>query len=179
MDSNQDRFKEAREFLRKLPKAELHIHIEGTLEPELMFKLASRNNLQVEHARDIEHLRSLYNNFTDLQSFLDVYYAGVKCLRTEQDFAELTMAYMQRVHEDGCRHVELFFDPQSHTSRGIPFRTVLAGIRRGLDEAHERFGITGYLIMCFLRHLSEEDALETLEQARPYLVRKYFYTPLI
>lgn len=159
------------EFLQKLPKAELHLHIEGTLEPELMFKLAERNNIRVEHARDIQHLHSLYN-FSNLQSFLDLYYMGVACLRTEQDFYDLTMAYMERVHRDGCLHAEIFFDPQSHTSRGIRLETVIRGIRRALDDAKSRLGVTSYLIMCFLRHLSEEDALDILEQARPFLVSR-------
>lgn len=164
--------KETREFLRQLPKAELHLHIEGTLEPELLFQLAERNNIKIEHAEDIEHLRSLYD-FHNLQSFLDLYYMGVACLRTEQDFYDLTMAYMKRMHADGCRHTEIFFDPQSHTKQGIPFETMIRGIRGALNDAKSSLGISSYLIMCFLRHLSEEDALETLEQAKPFLVKIY------
>lgn len=166
------------EFLRRLPKCELHIHIEGTLEPELLFELAARNHLNIDHADSVEHLRSLYE-FDNLQSFLDLYYMGVSCLRTEQDYYDLTMAYMKRVHADRCRHVEIFFDPQSHTTRGIALETVIRGMKRALDEASSRLGVSSYLIMCFLRHLSEDDALQVLEEARPFLVSTLQYAQSI
>ena len=154
------------ELIKKLPKAELHIHIEGALEPELMFKLAKRNNVNLSF-NSIEEVRSAYN-FKDLQSFLDIYYAGAEVLIKTQDFFDLTWSYLERVQKDNVRHVEIFFDPQTHTDRGIPFKNVVTGIRRALEEAKKRFGITSYLILCFLRHLSEESAFKTLNDALLY-----------
>jgi adenosine deaminase len=149
-----------------LPKAELHLHIEGTLEPELMFTLAKRNGITVPFA-DVEAVRRAYV-FSDLQSFLDIYYQACAVLVTEDDFAELTTAYLRRAHQHGVRHAEIFFDPQSHTSRGIAMGTVIGGIRRALDQGEEELGITSHLILCFLRHLSEDDALRTLDEALPF-----------
>jgi adenosine deaminase len=153
-------------FIRGLPKAELHLHIEGTLEPELAFQLAARHGIVLPH-QSVDALRRAYE-FTDLQSFLDIYYAGASVLIDEEDFFLLTQAYLRRAHAQGVVHVEIFFDPQTHTARGIPFGTVLAGIRRALLQAEREFGITHRLIMCFLRHLSAEDAMSTLEQALPH-----------
>ena len=153
-------------LITALPKAELHVHIEGTLEPELLFALAERNAIELPYS-DVTSLRAAYQ-FEDLQSFLDLYYAGCDVLIHEQDFYEMTAAYLQRAAADGVVHVELFFDPQSHTSRGVPFATVLNGIQRALAEAEQTYGISSGLILCFLRHLSEDDALDTLEQARPF-----------
>lgn len=153
-------------YLRHLPKAELHIHIEGSLEPELMFKLAKRNKVNIPY-NSVEDVRAAYQ-FTCLQDFLNIYYAGAEVLQTEKDFYDLTYAYLQRVHEDGVKHVEVFFDPQTHTSRGIEFGTVILGINAALIQGEKDFGVTHYLIMCILRHLSEAEALETLQQALPY-----------
>lgn len=153
-------------FINGIPKAELHVHIEGTLEPELMFRLAARNAIALPYA-SVEETRAAYN-FADLQSFLDIYYRGAQVLCREEDFYDLTSAYLKRVHADGVVHAEIFFDPQTHTERGIPFPTVVAGIRRALDDAKAELGITSRLIMCFLRHLSEEQAQATLDQALPY-----------
>lgn len=155
------------ELIDRLPKAELHVHIEGTLEPELMFELARRNRVQIPFS-SAEALRAAYS-FTRLQDFLDIYYQGMSVLRTADDFHELAGAYLARAHADSVRHVEVFFDPQGHTQRGIEFGVVLRGIRGALLEAERRWGITSRLIMCFLRHLSEEEALATLLQAEPYL----------
>ena len=149
-----------------MPKAELHMHIEGSLEPELIFRLAERN--QVRLAWDnVEQLRQAYA-FTDLQSFLDIYYAGASVLLTEQDFYDMTWAYLQRARADNVRHAEIFFDPQTHTERGVAFGTVFSGITRALEDARREWGMSSGLIMCFLRHLSEEEAFATLEQALPY-----------
>jgi adenosine deaminase len=153
-------------FVRGLPKAELHLHIEGTLEPEMMFALARRHGLSLPYA-SIEEVRGAYR-FSDLQSFLDIYYAGAAVLREEADFYELTLAYLRTAHEQGVVHAEIFFDPQTHTGRGIPFATVIGGIRRALLEAESSLGITHRLIMCFLRHLSAAEALQTLEEALPH-----------
>ncbi len=153
-------------FMRGIPKAELHLHIEGSLEPELMFALAHKHGVKLPYA-SVEELRNAYQ-FDDLQSFLDLYYAGTAVLRDEDDFHALTMAYLKRVHADGVVHVEIFFDPQTHTERGIAFATVIAGIRRALADGEREFGITHRLILCFLRHLDAADALRTLEQALPY-----------
>ncbi len=149
-----------------LPKAELHLHIEGTLEPELMFALAARNGITLPFP-DVAAARRAYV-FTDLQSFLDIYYQACAVLITEDDFAELTMAYLRRARAQGVRHAEIFFDPQSHTARGVPMGTVIGGIRRALDEGEQVLGITSHLIMCFLRHLSEDDAQHTLDEALPF-----------
>ncbi|QBB70447.1 adenosine deaminase [Pseudolysobacter antarcticus] len=153
-------------FMRGIPKAELHLHIEGSLEPELMFALAHKHGVKLPYA-SVEELRNAYQ-FDDLQSFLDLYYAGAAVLRDEDDFHALTMAYLKRVHADGVVHVEIFFDPQTHTERGIAFATVIDGIRRALADGEREFGITHRLIMCFLRHLDAADAMRTLEQALPY-----------
>ena len=149
-----------------MPKAELHMHIEGSLEPELIFQLAHRN--QVTLAWDnVEQLRQAYA-FTDLQSFLDIYYAGASVLLNEQDFYDMTWAYLQRAQADHVRHAEIFFDPQTHTERGVAFSTVFSGMTRALQQARHEWGMSSGLIMCFLRHLSEEEAFATLEQALPY-----------
>ncbi len=154
------------EFVRGLPKAELHLHIEGTLEPELMFELAARNDVPLPFA-SVDAVRAAYE-FSDLQSFLDIYYEGARCLVHERDFFDLTWAYLQRARADGVRHAEIFFDPQTHTDRGITFATVVAGITGALDRAGEELGMTTRLIMCFLRHLSAEAAMETLQKALPH-----------
>ena len=154
------------EILCRMPKAELHIHIEGSLEPELIFQLAARNGVQLPYP-GIAALRAAYA-FTDLQSFLDVYYAGASVLQTEQDFFEMAWAYLQRAKADNVRHAEIFFDPQTHTSRGIPFATVINGLERALRKGRDELGVSAALILCFLRHLSEEEAFATLEQALPF-----------
>lgn len=155
------------DLIRVLPKTELHLHIEGTLEPELMFDLAKRNGLTLPYA-DVDALKAAYD-FSDLQSFLDLYYAGAGVLQTEQDFFDLTWAYLQRAHADNLVHVEIFFDPQTHTERGIAYTTALDGIRRALEQAEQMWGMSFKLIMSFLRHMSEEDGFATLEMALPYL----------
>ncbi|MFE4689202.1 adenosine deaminase [Streptomyces sp. NPDC056749] len=152
-----------------LPKAELHLHIEGTLEPELAFALAARNGVDLPYA-DTEELRKAYL-FEDLQTFLNLYYALMAVLRTEEDFAELADAYLARAAAQGVRHAEIFFDPQAHTDRGVPIGTVIEGLGRALDRSEETHGISTQLIMCFLRDKSAESALETLEAAKPYLHR--------
>ncbi|WKX70191.1 adenosine deaminase [Streptomyces sp. XD-27] len=152
-----------------IPKAELHLHIEGTLEPGLAFALAERNGVALPYATE-DDLRAAYS-FSDLQSFLDLYYALMAVLRTEDDFAELADAYLARAQRQGVRHAEIFFDPQAHTSRGVPIGTVIGGLTRALDAAEGTYGITTRLIMCFLRDESAESALETFEAARPYLDR--------
>lgn len=156
-------------FLRRLPKAELHLHIEGSLEPEMMFELARRNGVPLPYAT-VEETRAAYA-FTDLQSFLDIYYAGAAVLIHEQDFYDLAMAYFRRAREDGVVHAELFFDPQTHTARGVAFGTVLDGLERAGRDARLHLGISSRLILCFLRHLSEAEAFATLEAARPHLHR--------
>ncbi|WP_332773029.1 adenosine deaminase [Phenylobacterium sp.] len=156
-------------FIRGLPKAELHLHIEGSLEPELMFELARRNGIDLPFA-DVEAVRAAYA-FSNLQDFLDIYYQGARVLVTERDFHDLAMAYFRRVAEDGATHAEIFFDPQTHTERGVAFATVADGLLSAMEEARTTLGVTSKLILCFLRHLSEEDAFETLNQARPYLDR--------
>jgi adenosine deaminase len=153
-------------WIRNLPKAELHLHIEGTLEPELMFELAKRNGVTLRFA-SIEEVRAAYQ-FTDLQSFLDIYYEGAQVLLHEQDFYDLTWAYLERVQAQHVRHVEIFFDPQTHTDRGVSFETAITGIHRALDDGERKLGISHQLIMCFLRHLSAEAAMATLEQALPF-----------
>ena len=149
-----------------LPKAELHLHIEGTLEPELIFALAERNRVRLPYP-SVEALRRAYQ-FTDLQSFLDLYYAGMTVLRTERDFAELADAYFGRARDQGVVHAEIFFDPQAHTARGIAFETVIDGLWSAVRDSERRFGISSKLILCFLRDRSAESAMATLEQAFPY-----------
>lgn len=156
-------------WVRALPKAELHLHIEGSLEPELMFELAQRNDVALPFA-SVEEIRAAYD-FSDLQSFLNLYYAGAAVLLTEQDFYDLAVAYFERAHADGVVHAELFFDPQTHTERGVAFETVLGGLERACQEADLRYGISTRLILCFLRHLSEAEGFDTLEQAMPHLAR--------
>ncbi len=153
-------------FIEKLPKVELHLHIEGSLEPELMFALAKRNNVDIPFA-SVEEVKQAYN-FSNLQDFLDIYYQGMSVLQTEQDFYDLTWAYIEKCRQDNVMHTEIFFDPQGHTDRGVAFETVINGISRALDDAKTKFDISSNIIMCFLRHLSEDDALKTLEQAMPY-----------
>ena len=153
-------------FLRDLPKVELHLHIEGTLEPEHMFALARRNHVAVPFD-SVDAVRRAYV-FSSLQSFLDIYYAGCRALLAEQDFYELTAAYLARMAAQHVRHVEIFFDPQTHTERGVAFRTIVAGIHRALDEGQRQWGITSRLIMCFLRHLSADSAMATLRQAEAF-----------
>ena len=154
-------------FIRRIPKAELHLHIEGTLEPEMMFELARKHRLALPYA-SVEQLRQAYS-FSNLQSFLDIYYQGADVLRDEDDFHALTSAYVRRAHADGVVHAEIFFDPQTHTARGVPFATVIGGINSALEEARRALGITHRLILCFLRHLSAQDAMTTLEQALPHV----------
>ena len=159
-----------RPLLRRMPKAELHLHIEGSLEPELIFKLAARNGVSLPCA-SVEALRAAYA-FTDLQSFLDIYYAGASVLLTEQDFFDMAWAYFERAAADNVVHAEVFFDPQTHTDRGVPMEAVIVGLAHACRRAHAEFGISASLILCFLRHLSEEAAFATLEQALPY--RQHF-----
>ena len=156
-------------LLRAMPKAELHIHIEGSLEPELIFALARRNGVALPYA-SVEALRSAYA-FTDLQSFLDIYYAGASVLLKEADFFDMASAYFDRAAADHVVHAELFFDPQTHTDRGVPFEAVIQGLSRACAQAKVRHGISASLILCFLRHLSEDAALATLEQALPWRER--------
>jgi adenosine deaminase len=151
---------------RELPKAELHIHIEGTLEPELMFELAARNGVELPYP-DVEAVKAAYD-FGELQDFLDIYYAACEVLITRDDFRRLTIAYLERVAADNVRHVEIFCDPQTHTARGIEMETVIGGISDGLEDGRRRLGISSHLIICFLRHLSCEDAMRTLEAALPF-----------
>jgi adenosine deaminase len=153
-------------FILGLPKTELHLHIEGTLEPEMVFALAEKHGVTLPYA-SVEALRSAYQ-FSDLQSFLDVYYAGADVLRDRDDFYAMTRAYLSKAHEQGIVHVEIFFDPQTHTARGIAFETVITGIRDALRDAEREWGITHRTIMCFLRHLDAADAMQTLEAALPY-----------
>jgi adenosine deaminase len=153
-------------FIHRLPKAELHLHIEGTLEPEMMMALAGRNRISLPYA-DVEAVRGAYR-FADLQSFLDVYYAGCAVLVHERDFYDLTTAYLARAAAQGVTHVEIFFDPQTHTGRGISLETVVAGMVRALEEGERRLAISWRLILCFLRHLGAEAAMDTLESALPY-----------
>jgi adenosine deaminase len=157
------------EFLRGLPKAELHLHIEGTLEPEMMFEMAKRNNVELPFST-VAETRAAYD-FTDLQSFLDIYYQGAAVLQTEQDFYDLTLAYLERAHADGVRRAEIFFDPQTHTHRGIAFATFMDGMWRARRDAAERWGISSDFILCFLRHLSGDDAVETMNAALPFVDR--------
>lgn len=153
-------------FIEGIPKAELHLHIEGTFEPDLMFEIARRNNISINY-KSVDELKKAYN-FNNLQEFLDIYYAGASVLIYEQDFYDLTWAYLTKVHEQNLVHTEIFFDPQTHTDRGISFDTVIQGIHSALEDAKEKLGISSQLIMCFLRHLDEVAAFDTLEQALPY-----------
>lgn len=153
-------------WLKALPKAELHLHLEGALEPELMFALARRNGIELPWS-DVDVLRQAYS-FNNLQEFLDLYYQGANVLRTEQDFYDLTWAYLQKCQAQGVVHVEPFYDPQTHTERGIPFEAAINGISGAMRDGREQLGITGGLILSFLRHLSEDDAFRTLEQAMPF-----------
>lgn len=153
------------DYIVALPKAELHLHIEGTLEPELIFELAQRNNVSLPYD-SVQSLRDAYA-FTDLQSFLDLYYAGASVLITEQDFYDMTMAYLKRAYADGVCHAEIMFDPQTHTERGVAIETVFAGIAGAVRDMQRDTGLSSYLIMSFLRHLSEASAFETLEAALP------------
>ena len=155
------------ELLRAMPKAELHIHIEGSLEPELIFALAQRNDVPLPYA-SVEDLRQAYA-FTNLQSFLDIYYAGASVLLHEQDFYDMARAYLARAAMDNVAHAEIFFDPQTHTARGVTMETVINGLHRACADARSELGISATLILCFLRHLSEASAFETLEQAQPLL----------
>ena len=157
-------------LLRTMPKAELHIHVEGSLEPELMFKLAARHGVALPYA-NVEALRAAYD-FADLQSFLDLYYAGAAVLRTEADFFDLALAYLERAAADNVVHAEIFFDPQTHTERGVPIDAVILGLAHACRRAHAEWGLSATLILCFLRHLSEDDALATLQAALPW--REHF-----
>lgn len=157
-------------LLRQMPKAELHIHIEGSLEPELIFRLAERNGVALSYP-SVQALREAYA-FTDLQSFLDIYYAGASVLLKEADFFDMAWAYFEKAAADNVVHAELFFDPQTHTERGVPIEAVILGLHHACQRAHAEFGITSRLILCFLRHLSEDDAFRTLDAALPY--REYF-----
>ncbi|MEO8805518.1 MAG: adenosine deaminase [Burkholderiaceae bacterium] len=154
------------DLLCAMPKAELHLHIEGSLEPELIFALAQRNGVALPYA-NVEALRAAYA-FTDLQSFLDIYYAGASVLLKEEDFFDMAMAYFRRAASDNVVHAEIFFDPQTHTERGVAFATVIGGLSRAVDAAQRELGVSALLILCFLRHLSEEAALATLEDALPF-----------
>lgn len=154
------------DLIQRIPKAELHLHIEGTLEPELMLALAERNGVELPFS-GVDEIREAYN-FSNLQSFLDIYYAGAQVLKEQQDFYDLTWAYLERANADNVRHVEIFFDPQTHTERGIDFTTVLDGIHGALEAGESQLGITFRLILCFLRHLSADEAMATLEEALPF-----------
>ena len=153
-------------LLRAMPKAELHIHIEGSLEPELIFALAQRNGVNIPYA-SVEALRAAYA-FTDLQTFLDIYYAGASVLLQTRDFEDMAMAYFTRAAADHVVHAEIFFDPQTHTARGVPFETVITGLTRACERAQRELNVSSALILCFLRHLSEDEAIATLEEALPY-----------
>jgi adenosine deaminase len=157
-------------LLRAMPKAELHMHIEGSLEPELIFKLARRNGVALPYP-SVEALRAAYA-FTDLQSFLDIYYAGASVLLKEQDFFDMAWAYLERAAADHVLHTELFFDPQTHTARGVPFETVITGLSRACRQARDELGVSASLILCFLRHLSEDEAIATFNEAMPW--RQHF-----
>ena len=156
-------------FITGLPKAELHLHIEGSLEPEQMFEFARRNRVALPFA-SVENIKAAYD-FSNLQDFLDIYYAGANVLRTEDDFREMALAYFRRAAGDSVRHAEIFFDPQTHTDRDIPFQVVADGLLAGMDEAERELGVTSKLILCFLRHLDEDAAFATLKAAEPWLDR--------
>ena len=154
------------EYIKQVPKAELHLHIEGSFEPELMFEIAQRNKIEIPY-ESIEELKKAYQ-FGNLQDFLDIYYAGANVLIHEQDFYDLTMAYFNQCAKENVLHTEIMFDPQTHTKRGVEFSTVINGIQRAREEAEKEHGISSLLIMSYLRHLTEEDAFETLKQSLPY-----------
>lgn len=154
---------ELNRYIRLIPKAELHLHIEGSLEPELMFEMAKKNGVKIKY-NSIEEIKAAYN-FNNLQEFLDLYYAGADVLLTQEDFYDLTMAYLKKAHEDNVLHTEIFFDPQTHTARGVKFESVVNGIVNALDDGKKQLGISSQLIMCFLRHLDEKSAMETLNYA--------------
>ena len=158
-----------KDFISGLPKAELHLHIEGTFEPELMFEIAGRNNIKLKY-NSVEELKSAYE-FNNLQEFLDIYYSGANVLLEEQDFYDLTWAYLLKIHSQNVLHTEVFFDPQTHTSRGVPFSKVIAGIHRAMEDGSKKLGISFRIILSFLRHLSEESAFHTLQEALPYKSR--------
>lgn len=158
---------EIKKYIERVPKVELHVHIEGTLQPEMLFSLAKRNNMELPY-QDIAAVKAAYQ-FSNLQDFLDIYYAGAAVLQTEQDFFDLTWAYLEDAHQQNIVHTEIFFDPQTHTDRGIAFDTVVSGITRAIEKAKEDLGINCLLILSFLRHLSEESALKTWEMAQPHL----------
>jgi len=158
---------DVRSFVRGLPKAELHLHLEGSLEPEMLMRLAGRNKVGIPF-RSVEEVRAAYR-FTELQDFLDIYYQGMNVLRGEEDFHDLTMAYLERAAADGTVHVEVFYDPQGHTGRGIPFAVATDGILAALADGRERLGITSLLILCILRHLPEDDGFATFRQAEPWI----------
>jgi len=160
MDENLKR------YIELIPKAELHVHIEGTFEPELIFEISQRNNVPLKY-NSVDDLRKAYS-FNNLQEFLDIYYEAAKVLLHEQDFYDLTMAYLQKAHADNVVYTEIFFDPQTHTERGVSFETVINGITRAMTDAKAQLGISSKLIMCFLRHLSEQSAMETLVEALPH-----------
>ena len=166
-----------RRFIESMPKAELHVHVEGTLEPELKFELARRNGIELPY-QSVEEMRAAYD-FDDLPSFLRVYYEGMSVLLTEQDFHDLVTAYLTRAHSQNVIYAEMFFDPQAHTTRGIAFDTVIRGIRRAQVDAKDKLGIRTRLIMCFLRDMSAESAMETLEQSLPYRACGQPSTPTI
>ncbi len=155
-----------KDFINAIPKAELHLHIEGSFEPELMFEIAQRNNIAIPY-NSVEEVKAAYN-FSNLQEFLDIYYAGANVLQTEQDFYDLTWAYLERIAAQNVVHTEIFFDPQTHTERGIAFSTVFDGIYRAMKDGEEKLGVSFHIIMSYLRHMSEESAFETLEMALPY-----------
>lgn len=155
------------DLITRLPKTELHVHIEGTLEPELMFQMAIRNGYLLPF-EDVDQIRAAYR-FTDLQSFLDIYYQGAEVLRTPDDFYDLMSAYLDRASADGVRHAEIFFDPQTHTARGVGFEVFMRGFRDAISDGRRRLGVSAELILCFLRHLSGDDALATIEEAEPFL----------
>jgi len=158
---------DVRSFVRSLPKAELHMHLEGSLEPEMLMRLAARNKVEIPF-RSVEEIQAAYH-FTELQDFLDIYYQGMNVLRVEEDFYDLTLAYLERAAADGTAHVEVFYDPQGHTTRGIPFSTVTDGILAALADGREKLGVTSLLILCILRHLSEDEGFATLRQAERYI----------
>ena len=153
-------------LIKKIPKAELHVHIEGTFEPELMFEIAQRNNCKIRF-KNVQEIRQAYS-FHNLQSFLDIYYAGANVLLYEADFYDLTTAYLRKCREDNVVHTEIFFDPQTHSDRGVTFATIFNGIHRAVEDAKAEWGITSRLIMCFLRHLPQEEAIKTLQHSLPF-----------